>query len=100
MTPPPLPASRWSPEQDARLRTLRAEGHTWAAIAVELGTGREATRERGRRIGAIRQPRPRPIDFTDPANRPPLPPGHPLSWGLLTAGTVLAGEAYPFPVFL
>jgi hypothetical protein len=23
-----------------------------------------------------------------------LPPGHPLSWGLLTLGTVLEGSAY------
>jgi hypothetical protein len=27
-------------------------------------------------------------------DRLPLPPGHPLSWGLLTLGTVLEGSAY------
>jgi hypothetical protein len=26
--------------------------------------------------------------------RLPLPPGHPVSWGLLTQGTVLEGAAY------
>jgi hypothetical protein len=26
--------------------------------------------------------------------RLPLPPGHPLSWGLLTLGTILEGSAY------
>ena len=28
------------------------------------------------------------------ADRLPLPPGHPLSWALLTLGTVLEGSAY------
>ncbi len=32
-------------------------------------------------------------------DRPPLPPGHPVSWSLLTDGTVLEGEPYPYPVF-
>ena len=27
-------------------------------------------------------------------DRLPLPPGHPLSWGLLTLGTALEGSAY------
>jgi hypothetical protein len=27
-------------------------------------------------------------------DRLPLPPGHPLSWGLLTQGTVLQGSAF------
>ena len=26
--------------------------------------------------------------------RHPLPPGHPLSWGLLTQGTILEGTAF------
>jgi hypothetical protein len=33
-------------------------------------------------------------------DRPAHPPGHPTSWGLLTDGTVLAGQPYPYPVFL
>ncbi len=33
-------------------------------------------------------------------DRPALPAGHPLSWGLLTDGTSLEGSDYPFPVFL
>ena len=32
-------------------------------------------------------------------DRPALPPGHPVSWGLLTGGTVLDGAEYPYPVF-
>ena len=33
-------------------------------------------------------------------DRAPLPAGHPASWDLLTAGTVLQGSPYPHPVFL
>jgi hypothetical protein len=33
-------------------------------------------------------------------DRPPLPAGHPLSWGLLTDRSPLRGAPYPFPVFL
>ena len=32
-------------------------------------------------------------------DRGPLPPGHPLSWGAITAGTVLEAAEYPYPVF-
>jgi hypothetical protein len=34
----------------------------------------------------------------DPA-REPLPAGHPLSWGLITAGTLLEGGRYPMPAW-
>lgn len=32
-------------------------------------------------------------------DRPPLPAGHPISWGAITAGTVLADSCYPYPVW-
>jgi len=37
-----------------------------------------------------------PLFLEDPrfAGRLPLPPGHPLSWGPLTLGTVLEGSAF------
>ena len=34
-----------------------------------------------------------------PGDRPPLPSGHPLTWGLITRGTLLDSAEYPFPVF-
>jgi hypothetical protein len=49
--------------------------------------GRQARAGRG--AGAIDDP-----------DRLPLPPGHPRSWDLLTAGTLLAGAPYPYPVFV
>ena len=32
-------------------------------------------------------------------DRPPMPAGHPVTWGLLVNGTVLQGQDYPYPVF-
>ena len=34
-----------------------------------------------------------------PLDRPPLPSGHPISWGSITSGTVLEQSPYPFPIF-
>lgn len=90
----------WTDAADERLRSLRFAGLTWDQIAIELELGRNTVLERGRRIGA-RGPRrgAEPVVVTA-ADRPALPPGHPMMWGLLTDGTVLAGQPYPFPVFL
>lgn len=88
----------WTEAQDGQIRRLRAEGESWEAIARVLGHTKWAIIERGRRIGA----RPPPREFTpgpeDPS-RPPLPAGHPRSWGVITAGTVLEDSPYPLPVF-
>src|SRR5215831_2968855 len=88
----------WTAAQDTQLRRLRAEGATWDAIAVAFGLTRWAIIERGRRIGA----RPPPREFVPPQEDPardPLPAGHPRSWDVLTAGTVLENTPYPMPVF-
>jgi DNA-binding XRE family transcriptional regulator len=88
----------WTEAQDLRLKRLRAEGVTWDAIAAILGVSRYTAIERGRKIGARRPPpeyRPPP---EDPA-REPLPPGHPRTWGAITAGTTLEGCPYPLPWF-
>ncbi len=88
----------WSAELDQRLRDLRWLGMTWEAIAAEMRLGRNTVLERGRRLGARRKPVVRPM--AEDADRPARPPGHPLTWGAITEGTVLDGCAYPFPVFL
>ncbi len=89
----------WDAERDERLRALRGAGMTWDGIAAMLGLGRNTVLERGRRIGARR---PTPVRRAEPEDpgRPPRPPGHPETWGLLTRGTLLEGTPYPFPVFL
>ena len=89
----------WTPALDGKLLSLRAAGAAWADIALELELGRWTVVERGRRLGARRAPRPRALLVED-RDRPPRAAGHPDSWGLITAGTVLEGQDYPYPVFL
>ncbi len=91
---------RWSPELDERLRMLRGGGMTWDRIADAMGLGRNTVLERGRKIGARRRVKPPPCTQEEARDRPPRQAGHPLTWGLINAGTVLEGEPYPYPVFL
>jgi hypothetical protein len=90
----------WTAALDTRLRALRAAGLTWEQVALEMELGRSTVLERGRRIGAKRAPKVAGVPVSEPDDRPARPPGHPSSWSLLTDGTVLAGQAYPYPVFL
>ncbi|MBN9510728.1 MAG: AsnC family protein [Alphaproteobacteria bacterium] len=87
-------AVRWTAPLDAFLRRLRAEGASWAEIAGALAVSPDVARERGRRIGAVRPP-PQARAPREEMARGPLPPGHPRSWGLLVAGTLLDGTKWP-----
>jgi hypothetical protein len=89
----------WTDAADDRLRELRFAGLTWDQVAKELELGRNTVLERGRRIRA-RRPVVRAEHVVSAGDRPALPPGHPIMWSLLTDGTVLAGQPYPYPVFL
>ena len=93
----------WTPEQDAKLFALRTEGRTWEDIEVELGRKRTVCFERLRGLIALQKslepPKPPPAPQPKPINRvglgsQPLPPGHPVSWNIITAGTSLAGTPY------
>ena len=88
----------WTAAQDTQIRRLRAEGASWDTVATILGLARWTVIDRGRRIGALRPQRQSVLPQDDLA-RDPLPAGHPRSWGVLTAGTVLEGTPYPLPVF-
>ncbi len=97
----------WTEQADTELLRLRRAGATWDAIAHRLAVGRNSVVERGlallrgstaaappaRAVPPVAPARPRPTD------RPPLPPGHPVAWAVLTEHTALAGCAYPYPVF-
>lgn len=88
----------WTDAQDMQIRRLRLEGASWDTIAAVLGLTRSTTIERGRRIRALPPPR----EFVPPPEDPmrdPLPAGHPRTWGVITAGTVLENTPYPLPVF-
>jgi hypothetical protein len=87
----------WTDVQDAKIRRMRAENASWDCIAAAVGVTRWTAIERGRRLGA-RLP---PPDFEPPGEdpeRPPLPSGHPETWGAIIKGTSLEGTPYPIPV--
>jgi hypothetical protein len=86
----------WTPQADIEIHRLRACGASWDRIAARLGVSRWSAIERGRAIGAPPPP-PRPPAAAATPEREPLPPGHPASWGAITARTWLAGTAYPWP---
>ena len=88
----------WTELADETLHSLRAQSRSWDAIAAVLGISRWAAIERGRKIGAQKPTAP-PAATAEAAFGPrePLPAGHPVSWGAIIAGTVLDGDAYPFP---
>lgn len=87
----------WTEQRDIWLKRLRAAGMPWDVIATELGISRNAAIERGRRIGA-RLPPPEHVPEPEDPERPPLPPGHAVSWGAIVAGTCLEGAPYPLPL--
>ena len=89
--------SVWTHAQDSQIRRRRAEGAGWDTIAAELSIAMRFVVARGRRIGV-----PESDDGLRPLSDPdrePLPPGHPETWGVITAGTVLHGARYPLRFF-
>lgn len=93
-----MPGRRdWNETADNTIRQMRAEGATWLAIGAALGLSRNTIIERGRRIGAPGGPvPPQRVERApeDEPNRGPLHAGHPIAWGVLTAGTILEGTLY------
>lgn len=89
----------WTEFQDRALRQLRAGGASWETIAKACGVSRNAAIERAKKL-RIRIARPAPseppiaTDSPDQTERPALAPGHPLSWAILTEGTLLEGEDF------
>ena len=96
-------AITWSNHADVAILRLRAAGRPWPAIAAELQVGRNSVIERARRLGlpaVIKLPKPALLRLAARTDRLPLPAGHPTTWSAITAGTVLDGVPYPYPVFL
>ncbi|HTW28390.1 MAG TPA: AsnC family protein [Acetobacteraceae bacterium] len=97
----------WTERADATILTMRQGGATWDGIARVIGVSRNAALDRGRLLllglaDALpaRAPRPaRAAPVEDPA-RAPLPPGHPVSWAVLTEGTSLESTPYPLALVL
>ena len=77
---------------------MRAADATWDAVAEALHVGRTIAREHGLAIGAPK--RPDSIAAFVPVapeldDRRPMTAGHPVSWGAITAGTLLEGARFP-----
>lgn len=88
----------WTDGQDMRIRRLRTEGATWDTIAAQLGLARWTIIERAAWLG-VRPPL-ATTAFLDDVMRPPLPAGHPDSWGAINRGTALEGHPYPMPAVI
>ncbi len=88
----------WTDSRDHVLCALRAEGRSWDSIDAMLGISRWAVMERDRLVGAVKAMPPPRLAAGDlaEAGREVMPAGHPVSWGAITAGTLLDGMAYPF----
>lgn len=93
----------WTPQADARLSRMRIEGASIRTVAAAFGLSRSTVAERATRIGlqippkALPKQREQHVDPGTDLARDPLPAGHPISWGLITQGTSLEGEAYAAP---
>ena len=94
----------WPDDAVAELVRLWAQGLDRGAIAHRMERTPAQITNKARRLRLV----PRKSNGAAPRravqmgrqsadNRPPLPPGHPASWGLLTAGTLLHGAAYTPP---
>ena len=87
----------WTEVQDMKIRRMRTERASWDTIAEAVGVTRWTVIERGRRLGA-RLPPPETEQTPDDPERPPLPPGHEATWGIIVKGTFLEGVRYPIPM--
>ena len=90
----------WTQARNRQVLQMRGAGATWDTVAAAIGVGRNSVIDHARRLG-VRKRSPvgtlaAPREATD---RPARPSGHPDTWGLITAGTVLEGAPYPWPVF-
>jgi hypothetical protein len=86
----------WTEVQDTKIKRMRAECASWDSIALAIGVTRWTVIERGRRLGA-RLPPPDFVPQPEDPDRPPLPPGHPETWGIIIKGTLAEGTPYPIP---
>lgn len=88
----------WTPEDTELIKTRRAQRKTWEEIAAELQCSRhmvaQYAKQNGLWTGSLPSLKHVNAEAMDP-NRLPLPPGHEISWGSITHGTLLHGVPYP-----
>ena len=93
------PRLEFTPAQNDIICAMRAAGQTWPEIAEYIGMKETVTRRHAQRslgiAGNIKGTAVnRSVAPLADMDRDPLPSGHSFTWGALTAGTSLAGEAY------
>ena len=81
----------WTEVQDAKIRRMRSENASWDCIAAAVGVTRWTAIERGSRLLGARLPPPDFEPLGEDPERPPLPSGHPETWGPIIKGTSLEG---------
>ena len=78
----------------------RAAGLSWSAIGAQIGTTGKSCQYRLARGLGVPDPKPVQVGRRQPPpaptvpSRPILPPGDPVSWSAITAGTVLDGSSF------
>lgn len=85
----------WTAEQDDTIRSMLLAGKNNADVARALGLSWDSVTNRARAINAVRAYQGKPNKIHPTPTREPYPPGHPITWGAITAGTLLAGVPYP-----
>ena len=92
----------WTEDQDNAVLNRVANGKSQVQLSNEIGVSVWLICQRGQQL-ARRQPtiNQKPVSDHQPdytkmaANRWTLPPGHPITWGAITKGTLLEGSPYP-----
>lgn len=90
----------WTEAMDAKLRAHAH--HSQRELERIMGVSRQSVANRMRALGMTQPRAPKPAQPAKPQRpktpydaREPLPAGHPVSWGLITANTSLNSESYP-----
>ena len=92
-----------TPDMIAKMRAMIQQGKTQRAVAAEVGVCQWTVRKwlNPKRPSVPRTPPASATVQTEPEVKPvplgrdAIAAGHPVSWGAITAGTVLEGLEYP-----
>jgi len=87
----------WSDQMLEKIFNLVPTGMSWDDIADVVGVSRHAVSDKAAEFSELLAKRAKAKNSEiQVQHRPaePLPPGHPITWGLITAGTSLEGAAY------
>ncbi len=90
----------FAPDEDRLILDGRAASLSWSAIGAQIGTTGKACQHRLARGLGVPDPKPLQVGRRQPSpapaapSRPILPSGDSISWGAITAGTMLDGRPF------